>query len=239
MCSFLKGRKLWLYVTGQRLPPKQQKDETEDVFALQLEDWDGVNHQIITWLRNTSTPSVSMEFGGYDITKDIWDMLASRYAGLDGAQEHHLMLVIKTVSEAELVSAHRERLRIHQLLMGIIDDFESPHTTVLATLASIGPIVIAPPRGHDKKQSNQKNSHLICSFCKHRGHIIDRCNMRARILQRSAALSASGIPRQGRSLGLHVRLDGCSSLLPFTFLLHQSSQPLLLLPPPSSYGTLV
>ncbi len=26
---------------------------------------------IITWLRNTLTPSVSMEFGGYDTTKDV------------------------------------------------------------------------------------------------------------------------------------------------------------------------
>uniref|UniRef100_A0A2N9GBB0 Integrase catalytic domain-containing protein n=1 Tax=Fagus sylvatica TaxID=28930 RepID=A0A2N9GBB0_FAGSY len=41
MCSFLKGRKLWLYVTGQRHPPTPQKDETEDAFALRLEDWDG------------------------------------------------------------------------------------------------------------------------------------------------------------------------------------------------------
>uniref|UniRef100_A0A2N9GDD8 Integrase catalytic domain-containing protein n=1 Tax=Fagus sylvatica TaxID=28930 RepID=A0A2N9GDD8_FAGSY len=41
------------------------------------------------------------------------------------------------------------------------------------------------------RRSNQKNSHLICAFCKHRGHTIDRCNMRASILQRSAALTAS------------------------------------------------
>ena len=71
MCSFLKGYKLWLYVTGQRHPPKQQKDKTEDAFALRLKNWDGINYQIITWLRNTSTPSISMEFEGYDTTKDV------------------------------------------------------------------------------------------------------------------------------------------------------------------------
>ena len=71
MCSFLKGRKLWLYVIGQCHPSKQQKDETEDAFSLRLEDWGGVNHQIIIWLCNTSIPSVSMEFGGYDTVKDV------------------------------------------------------------------------------------------------------------------------------------------------------------------------
>uniref|UniRef100_A0A2N9J2F8 Integrase catalytic domain-containing protein n=1 Tax=Fagus sylvatica TaxID=28930 RepID=A0A2N9J2F8_FAGSY len=51
------------------------------------------------------------------------------------------------------------------------------------------------PRAHAPvsldTRSNQKNYHLICAFCKHRGHTIDRCNMRAGILQRSAALTAS------------------------------------------------
>uniref|UniRef100_A0A2N9FKE7 Reverse transcriptase Ty1/copia-type domain-containing protein n=1 Tax=Fagus sylvatica TaxID=28930 RepID=A0A2N9FKE7_FAGSY len=163
MCSFLKGRKLWLYVTGQCHPPKQQKDETEDAFALRLEDWDGVNHRIIIWLRNTFTPSVSMKFGGYDTAKDVWDMLASRYAGSDGAREHHLMVtlyqlrqdpgeritafhsrmrflwdqlatsepVIRSISDAKLVSTHRERLRLHQFLMGILDDFKSVRSQLL------------------------------------------------------------------------------------------------------------
>jgi hypothetical protein len=199
-----------------------------------------------------------MEFGGYDIAKDVWDMLASRYAGLDGAQEHHLMItlyqlrqdlgeritafhgrkrflwdqlaaepVIRSVFDAKLVSTHQERLRLHQFLMGVLDDFESvrsqllnrsplptvnqavndlvheetrlkshcssqPHTTVLATPASVDPTITAPSKGHDKRRSNQKSSRLIYAFCKHRGHTIDRCNMRARILQRSAALTASG-----------------------------------------------
>ena len=42
--------------------------------------------------------------------------------------------------------------------------------------------------------SNQKNSHLICVFCKNHGHTIDRCNMHACILQRSATLTAWSEP---------------------------------------------
>uniref|UniRef100_A0A2N9FMT7 Reverse transcriptase Ty1/copia-type domain-containing protein n=1 Tax=Fagus sylvatica TaxID=28930 RepID=A0A2N9FMT7_FAGSY len=175
------------------------KDETKDAFALRLEDWDA---------------------------KDIWDMLSSRYAGSDGAREHHLIVtlyqlrqdsgeriiafhsrmrflwdqlassepVLRSVFDAKLVSAHREHLRLHQFLMGILDDFESirsHHMTVLAALALVGPTVTAPLRGYDKRRSNWTNSHLICAFCKNRGHIIDRCNMRACILQCSADLTAS------------------------------------------------
>ena len=186
-------------------------------------------------------------------------MLASRYAGSDGAREHHLMVtlyqlrqdpgehitafhsrirflwdqlaasepVIRSISDAKLVSAHRERLRLHQFLMGILDDFESvcsqllnlsplptinqavndlvredthlkshrssqSHTTVLVTPELVGPTITAPLRGHDKMRSNQKNSHLICAFYKNRSHTIDRCNMRACILQCSVDLTASG-----------------------------------------------
>ena len=69
-----------------------------------------------------------------------------------------------------------------------------PHTTVFATPASVDPIVTAPLRGHDKRRSNQKNSHIICAFCKNHGHTIDRCNMHACILQRSATLTAWSEP---------------------------------------------
>jgi hypothetical protein len=145
----------------------------------------------------------------------LWDQLAT------------FEPVIRSVSDAKHVSAHQERLRLHQFLMGILDDFEpvrsqllnrsplsivnqavndlvreeahlkshhscQPHTTVLATPASVSPTVTAPSRGHDKRRSNQKNSHLICAFFKNRGHTIDRCNMRARILQCSTALTIFG-----------------------------------------------
>uniref|UniRef100_A0A2N9EXF5 Reverse transcriptase Ty1/copia-type domain-containing protein n=1 Tax=Fagus sylvatica TaxID=28930 RepID=A0A2N9EXF5_FAGSY len=102
----------------------------------------------------------------------LWDQLAASEP------------VINTVSEAKLFSEHRERLRLHQFLMGIFNDFESVHT-------SVGPTATTPLRGHHKKRFNQKNSHLICAFCKHHGHTIDRCNMCAHILQHSTALTTS------------------------------------------------
>ena len=116
----------------------------------------------------------------------LWDQLA--------ASE----LVIRSISNANLVSAHRERLHLHQFLMGILDDFESicnrllnrsplltvnqavndlvreetrlkshrssqPHTMVLATPASIGPTVTAPPMGHDKKAiKSEEFSYYLC-----------------------------------------------------------------------------
>uniref|UniRef100_A0A2N9GFC2 Reverse transcriptase Ty1/copia-type domain-containing protein n=1 Tax=Fagus sylvatica TaxID=28930 RepID=A0A2N9GFC2_FAGSY len=93
---FLKGRKLWLYVTGQRHPSKQQKDKTEDAFALRLEDWDG--ERITTF---------------HSCMRFLWDQLAASEP------------VIRSVSDAKLVSTHRERTCLHQFLMGVLDDLES------------------------------------------------------------------------------------------------------------------
>jgi hypothetical protein len=42
----------------------------------------------------------------------LWDQLATSEP------------VIRSLSDAKLVSAHRERLRLHQFLMGILNDFE-------------------------------------------------------------------------------------------------------------------
>jgi hypothetical protein len=54
-----------------------------------------------------------MEFGGYDIAKEVWDMLASRYAGSDGAQEHHLMITLYQLCQdsGECITAFHSRMR--------------------------------------------------------------------------------------------------------------------------------
>ena len=44
MCSYLKGSKLWLYVSGDRPIPEKVDKETNSAYAIRIEDWESDNH---------------------------------------------------------------------------------------------------------------------------------------------------------------------------------------------------
>ena len=90
MHSYLKGRKLWLYVSGDCPILEKVDKETNSSYAIQIEDWESANHQIITRFRNTSISSIVDEFGNIDIAKKFWDLLVTRYAGPSGAHNFNL-----------------------------------------------------------------------------------------------------------------------------------------------------
>lgn len=90
MRSFLKGRKLWRVVTGEIKEPKKGSAESDDKYTERLEDWDSKNHQIITWLRNTSIPSIHSQFGRYETAKEVWDLLEQRYTTSDLSCQYQL-----------------------------------------------------------------------------------------------------------------------------------------------------
>jgi hypothetical protein len=90
--SFLKGRKLWLYVTGDIPKPTKVTAESDDAFHTRLIDWDSKHHQILTWFRNTTIPSIAALFGCFDDAQGTWDMLASRYSSIDGSREYQTIL---------------------------------------------------------------------------------------------------------------------------------------------------
>jgi hypothetical protein len=48
MRSFLKGCKLWLYVTGEVKKPVKGASESDEAFTTRLIDWDSKHHQILT-----------------------------------------------------------------------------------------------------------------------------------------------------------------------------------------------
>jgi hypothetical protein len=46
--SFLKGHKLWLYVTEEVKKPVKRASKTYEAFTTRLIDWDSNHHKILT-----------------------------------------------------------------------------------------------------------------------------------------------------------------------------------------------
>ena len=113
MHSYLKGRKLWLYVSSDRHIPEQVDKETDSTCTIQIEDWESANHQIITWFRNTSIPFIVDEFGNIDIAKEFFDLLVTRYVGLSGARNFKLTRELYQIrwEPGERITVYYSRLR--------------------------------------------------------------------------------------------------------------------------------
>ena len=113
MRSYLKGRKLWLYVSGDRLIPEKVDKETDSAYAIRIEDWESANHQIITWFHKTSIPSIVDEFGNIDIAKEVWDLLVTRYAGPSSARNFKLTSKIYQIRHepGEWITVYHSRLK--------------------------------------------------------------------------------------------------------------------------------
>ena len=114
MCSNLKGRKLWLYVFSDRpIPEKMDKKKTDFAYAIRIEDWESVNHQIITWFHNASIPSIVDEFGNIDIAKEVWDLLITQYAGPRGARNFKLTSKLYQIYQepGERITVYHSRLK--------------------------------------------------------------------------------------------------------------------------------
>jgi len=88
MSSFLKGRRLWRYTTGDISKPVAQTGEASATLAERLEEWDSKSHQILTWIRNTSIPSIRLQFGRFDTAHEVWDLLSKRYSTTDVANQY-------------------------------------------------------------------------------------------------------------------------------------------------------
>lgn len=118
MRSFLKGSKLWLYVTGDLEQPIKDPDESQDTFESRFEDWDSNNHKIITWFRNSSIPSIGMLLGSLDTAKAAWDKLAihySRYSRVDSFREYQLFVELHHLKQQPGESINDLFLRMQYL----------------------------------------------------------------------------------------------------------------------------
>ena len=99
MRSFLKGRMLWQYCTSAITIPIKGASEEDAIFLSRMIEWDSHNHMILTWIRNTSSSSISNLLGNFDDAKSAWDMLAKIYSTSHGPMKYQLVVVLHQLKE--------------------------------------------------------------------------------------------------------------------------------------------
>ncbi|RVX18797.1 Retrovirus-related Pol polyprotein from transposon TNT 1-94 [Vitis vinifera] len=112
MRSFLKGRMLWHYCTGVMTIPVKGASEGDAVFLNRMIEWDSHNHMILTWIRNTSIPSIS-NLMGIDDAKSAWDMLAKRYSTTHGSLKYQLVVELHQLRQelGQSINDYYDQLR--------------------------------------------------------------------------------------------------------------------------------
>ena len=104
MTVFLKGRKLWRYVTSsipKPIPnPKSKATAAEessktaittDDYEECLEEWESIQSKILSWFINTSIPSIHNLFPRLETVETAWKFLANRYDCInDSSLELHI-----------------------------------------------------------------------------------------------------------------------------------------------------
>ena len=114
MTVFLKGHKLWCYVTGsipKQVPIPKSKAATdadvskttiaEDDYEACLEEWESIQSKILSWFINTSIPSIHSLLPRLSTTAAAWIFLSNCYnCTNDSSLEFHI--------ESKLYQMHQE-----------------------------------------------------------------------------------------------------------------------------------
>uniref|UniRef100_A0A7N2KXZ2 Retrovirus-related Pol polyprotein from transposon TNT 1-94 n=1 Tax=Quercus lobata TaxID=97700 RepID=A0A7N2KXZ2_QUELO len=132
MRSFLKGRMLWHYCSGAITIPVKGASEEDAVFLGRMIEWDSHNHMILTWIRNTSIPSISNLLGSFDDAKSAWDMQEPGQSINDYYDQLRFIWDQIDLSDptwacskdAQQYASIRDEFRLYEFLMSLHKDFE-------------------------------------------------------------------------------------------------------------------
>ncbi|RVX23723.1 hypothetical protein CK203_000416 [Vitis vinifera] len=104
---------LWHYCTSAMTIPVKEASEEDVVFLSRMIEWDSHNHMILTWIRNTSIPSISNLLGSFDDAKSAWDMLAKRYSTTHGSMKYQLVVELHQLKQepGQSINDYYDQLR--------------------------------------------------------------------------------------------------------------------------------
>ncbi|XP_074559550.1 uncharacterized protein LOC141815501 [Curcuma longa] len=158
MKSFLIGKKLWRYVTGDftvpvrpvGTPTTPPTTKEIDDYRMAIDDWDSKNHTILTWIRNTSSRNIQIQLRRMDTAKKAWDYLENRFQATGGMHHYQLLSSLHALKHEsgqsiddffstiqslwdriDEANIDEEQLRVIQLLMKLGPEYESVRGSLL------------------------------------------------------------------------------------------------------------
>ncbi|KAK4485459.1 hypothetical protein RD792_008100 [Penstemon davidsonii] len=169
MKNFLKGKKMWGYVTGIEVKPTT--DSGAD-YAKLLDIWETNNSKVITWINNSVECSIGMQLAKYECANDVWDHLTKLYTQSNFAKRYQLEHDIRALEQNDLgiqefytlmsnlwdqlalteptdlrgnssFITYREEQRLVQFFMALRNDFEGIRGSILhrSPLPSVDSVV--------------------------------------------------------------------------------------------------
>ncbi|RVW68210.1 Retrovirus-related Pol polyprotein from transposon RE1 [Vitis vinifera] len=178
--------------------PVKGASEEDVAFLSRMIEWDSHNHMILTWIRNTSIPSISNLLDSFDDAKFAWDMLTKRYSTTHGSMKYQLVVELHQLRQEPGQSINDYYDQLHFIWDQI--DLSDPtwacskdaqrnsscnpssqnKLNVLAITPST-PLIEQPQQLGDfsgssnrRKQTNKK----FCNYCKRPSHTIETCYRR-------------------------------------------------------------
>ena len=120
MRNFLKGKKMWGYVSGTYMVPKN----SEEKYAELIDIWEENNAKIITWINNSVGHSIGTQLAKYETANEIWDHLQRLFTQSNFAKQYQL--------ENDIRALHLKNMSIQECYSAMTDLWDQLALTELA-----------------------------------------------------------------------------------------------------------
>jgi hypothetical protein len=126
MRNFFKGKKMWGYVSGTYVVPKNtEKGDTTSIDA-----WEANNAKIITWINNFVEHSIGTQLVKYETAKEVWDHLQWLFTQSNFTKQYQLKNDIRAL--------HQKNMSIQEFYSAMTDLWDQLALTESAELKACG-----------------------------------------------------------------------------------------------------
>ena len=101
------------YCTGAITILVKGANKEDAAFLGRMIEWDSHNHMILTWIQNTSIPSISNLLGNFDGAKSAWDVLAKMYSTTHGSMKYQVVVELHQLKQepGQSINDYYDQLR--------------------------------------------------------------------------------------------------------------------------------